>query len=637
MLGVLAAVLCWAGLAPVQAQQWWNNEWSGRLQVIVDTTAEGAPLGATANEVTALLRLHGGNFPFGVTQPDGSDIRMVADDHATVLPHYVERFDDLLQEGFIWVRIPEVAANAETRIWMYYGNSGPMERQSGAAAFGTNALLVYPFSARGMTPMDASGNNLHAENAGIRVEGSLAAGGLRLNGRMAVTVPAAPVLDLPSGGTFTLSVWASPETHAADAVLVQRRGASDYWQLGLNAGTAFVEFSRGGAVQRIDGGDIIPVNTWRHIALRTGNGTVDLLVDGVVVGSVAGDIAGIDGTLQIGRTADAGEGFAGQLDQLVLTRDQVTDAALRFAALNQGTGSRSARMVRISDGEAATHSALSQVGGYFAIIMNSITTEGWFILILLAGMSIFSWVIMGTKLMQLNDNVRANKQFVRLWQHVAYDLALLDNDEAIETLGGDINSEQIRTMRRSPIFKLYQTGVNEIRHRIRGTASGTFKLSGAAMQAIRSSMDRTFTTEYQTLNARIVYLTISISGGPFLGLLGTVVGVTITFAAIAAAGDVNINSIAPGVAAALTTTIVGLLVAIPALFAYNYFVIRIRNIVAEMRVFMDEFVSKTSEFYSKKGNMGERFDEEAREEMMAARQAALAKEKQEPQTVGTQH
>ncbi len=97
----------------------------------------------------------------------------------------------------------------------------------------------------------------------------------------------------------------------------------------------------------------------------------------------------------------------------------------------------------------------------------------------------------------------------------------------------------------------------------------------------------------------MVFLTIAISGGPFLGLLGTVVGVMITFAAIAAAGDVNINAIAPGVAAALMATVAGLAVAIPALFAYNYLTTRIRDITAEMQVFANEFVSKMTEVYSR--------------------------------------
>ena len=64
-------------------------------------------------------------------------------------------------------------------------------------------------------------------------------------------------------------------------------------------------------------------------------------------------------------------------------------------------------------------------------------------------------------------------------------------------------------------------------------------------------MDADSVREGYRLNSQMVLLTIAISGGPFLGLLGTVVGVMITFASIAAAGDVNVNAIAPGIAAAL--------------------------------------------------------------------------------------
>ncbi len=92
-------------------------------------------------------------------------------------------------------------------------------------------------------------------------------------------------------------------------------------------------------------------------------------------------------------------------------------------------------------------------------------------------------------------------------------------------------------------------------------------------------------------------LTIAISGGPFLGLLGTVVGVMITFAAIAAAGDVNVNAIAPGIAAALVATVAGLGVAIPALFGYNYLQTKIKSLSNDMTVFVDEFVTKMAETY----------------------------------------
>ncbi len=71
----------------------------------------------------------------------------------------------------------------------------------------------------------------------------------------------------------------------------------------------------------------------------------------------------------------------------------------------------------------------------------------------------------------------------------------------------------------------------------------------------------------------------------------------ITFAAIAAAGDVNVNAIAPGIAAALLATVAGLGVAIPALFGYNYLAARIKNVSSDMQIFVDEFVTRVAELY----------------------------------------
>ena len=104
--------------------------------------------------------------------------------------------------------------------------------------------------------------------------------------------------------------------------------------------------------------------------------------------------------------------------------------------------------------------------------------------------------------------------------------------------------------------------------------------------------------EVQKLNSSLVFLTIGIAGGPYLGLLGTVIGVMITFAVIAKSGQVEVNSIAPGIAGALLATVAGLAVAIPALFAYSYIASRIKDAISEMEIFIDEFVTRVAEFYS---------------------------------------
>ena len=124
-------------------------------------------------------------------------------------------------------------------------------------------------------------------------------------------------------------------------------------------------------------------------------------------------------------------------------------------------------------------------------------------------------------------------------------------------------------------------------------------LSSQAIESIRAMLDSGFVHETQRLNRLMVMLTIAISGGPFLGLLGTVVGVMITFAAIAASGDVNVNAIAPGIAAALVATVAGLGVAIPSLFAYNYLITRIKDATSDMQVFVDELIARIAESYDK--------------------------------------
>ena len=154
-----------------------------------------------------------------------------------------------------------------------------------------------------------------------------------------------------------------------------------------------------------------------------------------------------------------------------------------------------------------------------------------------------------------------------------------------------------RSLRHACIYRLYHLGVEEIRHRMSQPDGAGRVLSAQSIQAIRATLDGGMVRETQRLNKLMVFLTIAISGGPFLGLLGTVVGVMITFAAIAAAGDVNVNAIAPGIAAALLATVAGLAVAIPALFGYNYLISRIKETTSDMHVFVDEFVTKLAEFY----------------------------------------
>ena len=94
------------------------------------------------------------------------------------------------------------------------------------------------------------------------------------------------------------------------------------------------------------------------------------------------------------------------------------------------------------------------------------------------------------------------------------------------------------------------------------------------------------------LEKGMIVLSTAVAGGPFIGLLGTVWGVMSTFSGIATAGAATLTAMAPGVAGALIATVVGLLVAIPAMFAYNFMVTSIRHLTQELDSFAARYVTQ---------------------------------------------
>ena len=190
---------------------------------------------------------------------------------------------------------------------------------------------------------------------------------------------------------------------------------------------------------------------------------------------------------------------------------------------------------------------------------------------------------------------KGNALFLNEWRHVALDLTVLDHGEPekVKTLGGRAGPKLLKLIRNSTLYSVYHVGAEEIALRMANNRI----LSTRSIQAIRASLDGSYVRENHKLNSGMVFLTISIAGGPFMGLLGTCIGVMITFAAIAATGEVNISAIAPGLAAALVATVAGLLVAIPALLGYNYLTSRMKTVTSDMQIFIDEFVTKMAEFY----------------------------------------
>jgi biopolymer transport protein ExbB/TolQ len=117
------------------------------------------------------------------------------------------------------------------------------------------------------------------------------------------------------------------------------------------------------------------------------------------------------------------------------------------------------------------------------------------------------------------------------------------------------------------------------------------------MEHVKRAMENVVAQESLKLESGLIWLAVASNGAPFLGLLGTVWGVMSTFAGIAQQGSATMAAMAPGVSAALITTVAGLLVAIPSMFGYNGLVHSLRVFTVGLDNFAQELVSKMeSEF-----------------------------------------
>ena len=118
----------------------------------------------------------------------------------------------------------------------------------------------------------------------------------------------------------------------------------------------------------------------------------------------------------------------------------------------------------------------------------------------------------------------------------------------------------------------------------------TVGLSSAQLEVLRLVLEKEEGEERDDIGHGLNWLAIIASVSPLLGLLGTVLGVMNSFIGVAETGSANINAVAPGVAEALITTVAGLVVAIPAAMAYNYFAARLELIMSELEGFSSEFI-----------------------------------------------
>jgi len=598
LLSVLLLVLlggAWGG----EARAWWNGDWAYRKEIDFDLSAKGADIAGSPADVPVLIRLSLGNFQyFNDAKPDGSDFRFIAPDDKTPLKFHIERFDPQNQMALVWVRVPRLTGGASTdKLYLYYGNKNAQSVADAAGTYDASQVLVYHFGAGSAAPQDVTAYKSEPAAFGAEVNSaSLIAAGIKLSGSQTITIPASGAVHLAAGKGLTLSIWARFEAPQAQAYLAQLADQGRELVLGIAGNQAFVRYNSGsGAPVMLTQSGQLTSAEWHHLALRIGDGQLSLFVDGTQAGTGSVTVQELGGLLTIGGAAAKSNFYTGDLDELEVSNTARSPEWIKAAARSQGMVSP----LIVYGGDTQKEGGKES---YFVTTLRNVTVDGWVIIGILGFIFLMAVFIMVTKALFLARVAGGNRRFLLEFRTLAEDPAALER-----TLGsGVLDDERYAldeggTFGISTLWPLYHHGMRETIKRLEGAPAGADRvrtLSAQSIEAIRASLDASLTRLTQRLNSQMVWLTVAISGGPFLGLLGTVVGVMITFAAIAASGDVNINAIAPGTAAALVATVAGLGVAIPCLFGYNYLNTQVRDISTDMRVFVDELVARIAETYS---------------------------------------
>lgn len=237
------------------------------------------------------------------------------------------------------------------------------------------------------------------------------------------------------------------------------------------------------------------------------------------------------------------------------------------------------------------------------------TTEGKVTITLLALLSMFSWTVIIQKGRQLYRAQKAGKKFFAAYRTTRNPLELFKQDQ-------DFSG--------APAYDVYLSGAEELSYHLKNNPvtvkprlglrappvgdgashptdlfarTNTTRINMASFESVRVVLERAVSAQAISLEKGMIILSTAVAGGPFIGLLGTVWGVMETFSGIAKVQAASLTAMAPGVAGALIATVVGLFVAIPAMFAYNYMITTIRAITQELDNFTAEYATAIEHNY----------------------------------------
>lgn len=203
---------------------------------------------------------------------------------------------------------------------------------------------------------------------------------------------------------------------------------------------------------------------------------------------------------------------------------------------------------------------------------------GQLICIVLFIFSIVTWIIMLNKYKNMRKLEDANNVFLRTFRSKRSPLSLNESSN----------------LSYCPIAAVYLAAKSKIEafHLVDRTTGTRRALSDAELEIVKSNVEQSIEDQLVKLDKSMIFLQTAVSASPFLGLFGTVWGITIAFTNLASQGKADIQTLAPGVSGALLTTVIALVVAIPSLVGYNIITAAIRKMTVQLDNFAEEFHSR---------------------------------------------
>lgn len=204
------------------------------------------------------------------------------------------------------------------------------------------------------------------------------------------------------------------------------------------------------------------------------------------------------------------------------------------------------------------------------------------LLLLLVAASVVSWAIIYAKFRQLQKFNVANEAFNdRFWKATSL--------ESIYEKITDFPDSNVARVFKSAYIELQRIADSALAQNASNPAEAAPRLSG--IDNLERALRKSVANEISIAESRLGFLATTGSTAPFIGLLGTVVGIMSSFGHIAATGSASIAVVAPGISEALFSTAVGLFAAIPAVVGYNYFLGQIRRFEVDLNNFGSDFLN----------------------------------------------